>query len=439
MTLQLGTYLRRIPVTANYSCTLFDDSIEANTQAGALTVTLPDATQCAGKVIKVTKVSSDTNAVTVNTVAPSAIVITQLYESYDFTAVAGVWMTLGVGLRSSQLQVAGGKNILINGGHHFWQRGTSLASGTFSSGTSYLSDRWTAYATATGSLTNTYSQVTDSPNGATKYAANLATSSVSGASLTNWFIYQKIELSVARPLLGKKATASFWYKSNRTGTHAFSIYCYNGPVAVYVPFTVNSADTWEYKTISLDFTSYTAGSVVETAAYFEYSLGLRIGTVGQASISNGDYIRFTQAVLNEGTQAAPFSLAGGTIAGELAACQRYFYMKPNFGQIDILATQIATTGLVYLAKFPVTMRTIPATKLGGTFTLGSTIYIYPYGSGTSITTGGTFSVTDTGNNTTESAEVSFATTTSWSGASGTNALHRVGMNAGTTIAWDAEL
>jgi hypothetical protein len=45
---------------------------------------------------------------------------------------------------------------------------------------------------------------------------------------------------------------------------------------------------------------------------------------GNVSIRTSDYFEATGWMLNEGSVAAPFERAGGTIGGELALCQRYY-------------------------------------------------------------------------------------------------------------------
>lgn len=252
-------------------------------------------------------------------------------------------------------------NKLINGGMNFWQRGTSVAAGSFAGGDDYQADRWTTYAaTSAGTLTNTYDRATDSPNALTKYAARMTASSVSGVTLTNWHLAQKTELQFTRSLIGKQCYLSFWYKSNRTGNHGVYVYSYAAPSFVYNNnFTVSSANTWEYKTISLDMTALTAGALAETAAHLLVGMGLNNGNgFGQTTISNSDYFQVTQVMLNEGSSALTFAYAGVDYAEEERLCQRYYFKLTNmpiYSSIGAGYTQSSPTSSHVYFKYPVTM------------------------------------------------------------------------------------
>jgi hypothetical protein len=110
-----------------------------------------------------------------------------------------------------------------------------------------------------------------------------------------------------------------------------------------------------------------------------------------------------------GSNATAFALATGSLATELAACQRYYWQTQYnaSGATTIMASGIGTssTGVaqVYCAH-PVTMRAIPSASLNGTSNLvfyngasgGSTFAISAITSQNSSTTSGTLNFTSTG-------------------------------------------
>jgi microcystin-dependent protein len=76
-----------------------------------------------------------------------------------------------------------------------------------------------------------------------------------------------------------------------------------------------------------------------------------------------------------GTVATPFRLAGGSVQGELAACQRYYYrIAPIIIDQQLLGSGMAYTGTsgAVFVNFPVTMRTAPTV----TTSAASTFYVW---------------------------------------------------------------
>jgi hypothetical protein len=93
--IQQGQYLRRVPVTGAYTCTLFDDVVECNAASGAFTVTLPDAGYAVGKRLTIKRTDASANLVTISPSIEGAIYY--LATRYDFVSVysnGSAWLVI---------------------------------------------------------------------------------------------------------------------------------------------------------------------------------------------------------------------------------------------------------------------------------------------------------------------------------------------------------
>ena len=147
------------------------------------------------------------------------------------------------------------RNLIINGAMQVAQRGTSQASIT-SSGY-YNVDR---FRTALNTGTVTTSQSTDVPTGegfskSFKVDVTTADTSLSGTNFLH--VQQAIEGQNLQSLAygtssAKDITLSFFVKSNKTGIYCISLEkSDNTRYDFTVEYTINSADTWEKKTITI--------------------------------------------------------------------------------------------------------------------------------------------------------------------------------------------
>jgi hypothetical protein len=217
------------------------------------------------------------------------------------------------------------KNYLINGGLDVWQRGTSLA---ISNGTTtYLADRWAAYRGATGATVSrqTTSDTTNLPT--IQYCARVQRDS--GNTSTSGISYFNIFESVnSIPFAGQTVTFSFYARKGANYSQASSGLTvvlktgtgtdqnvYSGFTGAVNPVlqTATLTTTWQRFT----YTATLASSITQIATGFEFA---PVGTAGAA-----DYFEVTGAQLELGSVATTFSRAQGTIQGELAACQRYYW------------------------------------------------------------------------------------------------------------------
>ena len=75
----------------------------------------------------------------------------------------------------------------------------------------------------------------------------------------------------------------------------------------------------------------------------------------------GDFLYISQAKLELGSSATAFEYAGGTIQGELAACQRYYFRNTANGGESIIRYAFCGASLngQGQVQFPVPMRVVP--------------------------------------------------------------------------------
>jgi hypothetical protein len=261
-------------------------------------------------------------------------------------------------LTSSTLSRIGGKNALINGAFDYWQRGTT----GFTFGGAYNADRWKYYCDGTA-VTATVTQQAlaagaivgvDSP-----YCFQWSVT-VAGTGATTSQLYQLVE--DVRTLAGQTAVLSFYAKSDATRTAVAPTVNQNfgsgGSATVGATVTAvsgnptNLTTSWQRFSYTVALASIT-GKTVGTSSYVEVGIKLPINTTQVTQVVG--------AQLELGSYATTFSRAGGTIQGELAACQRYYYRQSavtgqeyaHFG----LGSAINTSNVNYLIFTPVTMRT----------------------------------------------------------------------------------
>ena len=241
----------------------------------------------------------------------------------------------------------GTKNLIINGNMQIAQRGTSSSSITTSGYTTV--DRWTNSIGTAG--TWTISQDTDVPTGqgfsnSHKYDCTTANGSLSAGS--ELAIIQMIEAQNLQHLKfgtssAETLTVSFWVKSNKTGTYIVEIYQWDSNRAISKSYTINSADTWEKKTITIEGDTsgqidnnndrgfqvawWIAAGSNNTSGTLQTSWGTLTSAnraVGQVNLadSTSNYINITGVQLEVGDTATPFEVMPYDM--QLARCQRYY-------------------------------------------------------------------------------------------------------------------
>jgi hypothetical protein len=118
------------------------------------------------------------------------------------------------------------------------------------------------------------------------------------------------------------------------------------------------------------------GTVASTAT----QLGVYFTFTPTGTASTNDYYEITGVQLELGSYATTFSRAGGSIQGELANCQRYYWRAGGSNLYQRVATgaNTSTTAGYGIAFHPVTMRIAP------TVIDFSTLGLYEYGGSAAI-------------------------------------------------------
>lgn len=286
----------------------------------------------------------------------------------------------------------GFKNRIINGDMRIDQRAVGVETrGTVTSGATYTVDRWYTIKNGAGQAF-TVQKSTDVPSGQIFKNSALITITETDSTISTgeYNVFgQNIEgLNVYDLLWGtanaKAITLSFWVKSSLTGTFAVSVG--NQASNVYAAsYTINAANTWEYKTVTIPGpTSGTFPTDTTSAIQVRYDLG--IGTQYSSALntwtSGGNYFGGTGAVKLAATNGATWQVTGvqfetgnqatafdvrpyGT---ELALCQRYLYKVSSDGtNAPALAMGFAnsTTQVFACIYLPVSLRAAPTLTWSG--------------------------------------------------------------------------
>jgi len=293
----------------------------------------------------------------------------------------------------------GFKNRIINGAMVINQRAFSGAIGD----ETLTLDRWMTDRQG-GSATATVSQSSTAPSGfSNSLLYTVGTGAATGATdYSN--VRQYIEgFNTADLAFGTASasavTLSFWVRSSLTGTFGVALQnsAYNR--SYIASYTINSANTWEYKTISIPGdTSGTwigatngvglrvlwdlgVGSTYSGAASGSWGSGTVFGLTGgvKLTVTSGATFYITGVQLEKGTQATSFDYRPyGT---ELLLCQRYFelldYSDVTNNAIGNSTRWAATNDQWCNVSFKVLKRTTPSATSVGTVIL--------YGAGSTAT------------------------------------------------------
>jgi hypothetical protein len=299
------------------------------------------------------------------------------------------------------------RNIIINGSMDIAQRGTSQASITTSG--YYTVDRFQQQVSSMGTWTQ--SQSTDVPTGqgfASSLKIDCTTADASPSASDFILVQQKIEGQNLQYLKkgtssAESLTVSFWVKSAKTGTYICEILDNDNSRSISKSYTINSANTWEKKTIT--YTGDTSGALDnDNARSLDLNFWLGAGSdytsgtlntswnsatnankaVGQVNLADNTANEWyvTGVQLEAGQTASEFEFLPRAVMESL--CLRYF----GSGEIETDYDGSSSNSVIYRAyDFKVSMRTDP------TMSIKSQWQYFSAGSGTNFTA--TFSCNST--------------------------------------------
>ena len=274
------------------------------------------------------------------------------------------------------------------------QRSTSVASITATG--YYTLDRWNFVDSNLGTFT--MSQDTDVPTGqgfskSLKVDCTTADASPSGADylfLQKKFEGQNLQYIKKGTASAESLTLSFWVKSVKTGTYIVQIEDVdNSSRFISKSYTIDSASTWEKKTIT--FAGDTTGSLGnDNTSSLELNFWLGAGTdrtsgtlqtswgsytasnvaVGQVNLadSTDNNIWITGVQLEAGTTASDFEFLPHDV--NLRRCERYYHKTAQFTWF-IVSRSVGTGVAIGRYFFRTTMRASPTMSQSGSWNAGS--------------------------------------------------------------------
>ena len=268
-----------------------------------------------------------------------------------------------------------GRNRIINGDMRIDQRNNGAA---VTAGSTYPVDRFSSYRSGgTGAYTAQQSSI--APAG---FKNSLIATVTSTGVANESSIYQAVEgFNVADFNLGTSNavtfTLSFWVRSSVTGTYSLSFRATGGGRSYVTTYTINSANTWEQKTITVaGDTTGTWNTTNGAGLIIDWSLGGSNLTTSTLNAWQGGNLVFATGATNLlATSGATFYITGvqleaGSVATpfehrqygqELALCQRYYQTVSTTGgnQRAIIGIAYGSTEVDFLWTFEQVMRSSP--------------------------------------------------------------------------------
>jgi len=258
-----------------------------------------------------------------------------------------------------------GKNAIVNGGMDIWQRGSSFAS----TGGAYIADRW--YGAASGSGSTTYSR--QSPGSTLpQFQYCLRSQRTNGSTeTTSQQIGHTLETAESLRFAGQTITVSFYARAGANYS----------PTGGILYFILNCGTGTDQRVLGGGFTGvstliFQAPVLTTSWQRISYSVAIpsnvtQIGFYTQANVTGtagaADWHEITGYQLEVGSVTTSFSRSGGTIEGELSACQRYYQRKNSAGNGTIFAMGQCqnTTNAYYMCPTPVQLRVTPSVATSG--------------------------------------------------------------------------
>lgn len=288
------------------------------------------------------------------------------------------------------------KNLIINGAMQVAQRATSATDVNGSSGY-FTVDRWKHWEATDGIYQSSQYSMSNAEQNTTGHSKALKLNVKSGSADSSLgstqyaFVGTLIEAQDLQHLQygtanAKTITLSFWIKSSKTGTYNLSINKFDSTATrIAMEYTINSANTWEQKTITITPTEGSTSLITSSAGAIGNDNGIgmeiiwilsvgstysgatantwttnqnHIGTSNQVnwmdSDSNDLYITGVQ--LEIGDNATPFEHR--SFADEFARCARYYFrIEGDIYDMICVGQRHNTSNMIFPYQLPVPLRT----------------------------------------------------------------------------------
>jgi hypothetical protein len=268
---------------------------------------------------------------------------TQYYDGAAWTAVAPTLSNT----------FYAGKNKVINGALNVWQRGTTF---TNIAAGSYCADRFLENHDGTGLTTVTQQTFTPGTAPVAGYEGSFFLRDSLTATGTSTYIQLNNRIEDVRSFAGQTVTLSFWAKADSARTSLVYVsqnFGSGGSGAVFgTTPSISYTTAWQRFSFTLSMASI-AGKTIGTGSFLE--IGIR------STATTGSVLDIWGVQLEAGSTATDFQTASGSLGGELALCQRYYFRNGpgivygSYG-IGIANSTTICYGQIFL---PVTMRTAP--------------------------------------------------------------------------------
>ena len=294
---------------------------------------------------------------------------------------AGQVLTVNSGATAPEwktLASATNKNYLINGGFAIAQRGTSFTASN-NNDDAYTLDRWYILSDTNDVIDVTQDTTTVPTNG--QFAIALDVETVN----KKFGIATILEQKDCVGLIGNTVTFSFKAKVSSTtklDNVKAAIVAWSGTADTVTSDIISAWNVEGTNPTLIANATYenTPANLNLTTSYATYSVSAAIDTASTKNIilfiwsdvtdtTLGDFLYIAEAKLELGSTATAFEYAGGTLAGELAACQRYFELATITASKSAYVGYSQATTASTVALPQVQKRTTPTVTSGGSGTL----------------------------------------------------------------------
>jgi len=290
-----------------------------------------------------------------------------VYSASDVNDITGTINLLG-----SSVAYTAGKNKFINGNYFVNQR-------NFSSSTSsgiFFADRIKGnHDAGSGTVTYSIQQFTPGTAPVTGYEAKQYGRIVTtGQTLAGTYTVMGQAVEDVRTLAGQTATISFWAKA-ASGTPKIAleieqVFGTGGSPSSSVRTYLNQvtiSTSWARYSITATIPSISGKTIGTTAntSYLDFIFWVSGGSTYNANTGSigiqSNTFDFWGLQVEQGSTATAFQTATGTIQGELAACQRYYFRvtTASTGYVDFGQGTGSADNLYPDIVMPVSMRVSP--------------------------------------------------------------------------------